>query len=137
MKKVLLLLTISISITSYSQVDPSFTAKVKSFIDAAKAYDSAAEIDKPDKAELLTEAANAFYPITQAQFSSKFSAMANSPTEMAKLANPVGLVMCLGQAANNYVSCLNYYLTNTTLPPGSQCTPALISNVAGCIYWHL
>lgn len=137
MKKVLLLLTVALSITSYSQVDPSFTSKFKLVIDAAKAYDSAPEVDKPEKAELMIEAANAFYPITQSGFASKFSSMLNSSAEMAKLPNIVGFIQCLGPVISNFNSCLFYYLNNTTLPPSSQCNPSFVNNVIVCMSQYL
>lgn len=141
MKKLLFLLSLSFSLTASAQVDPAFTAKFKTVSDATKVYHLASEGDKTAKMQLVLDAAQEFYPMPITEFQSKLSAMLNSPTELAKLGNPVGFTQCLAGAISDFHACVTDYneqLMNPNPPliPTSCSVPA-VNQIATCVRNYL
>jgi hypothetical protein len=142
MKKLFLLSIIAVSfLTAKAQVDPAFTAKFANVVTTAKDYYLASETDKPFKLEQANDAILAFKPITSAQFSSKLNSMLNCPTEMAKLAGPVGFINCIAGAANTYVQCgsVGYTPSGSPMPPPppGYCLDNYQEAIIQCAITHL
>lgn len=123
-----------------AQADPAFTSKCVTAVNTAKAYylnQTQANLDA------AVNAAFAFYPMSNAQFSSKLSAMLNSPTEMAKFSSPVSFVQCLGSAAWQYNSCINAYVQQTgdippaPFDPSTPCYTPYQNAIIQCAVTHL
>lgn len=141
MKKLLFILAISLSFTTVkAQADPAFTAKFKSVVDASKAYKQANNQDKPAKMQLIIDAMADFYPITDAEWSSKFNAMVNSPTEFQKLGTIIDFVQCAGNAISTFQQCLQVYGDEShgrPQPIPQQCITMGVNAMAACITYYL
>jgi hypothetical protein len=132
MKKLLILLSLSVSIVAAGQVDPAFTAKMITYVNAVKDHHYSSEADKPSKLDAIDESLKAFFPITEAQFTSKATSMLNSTTEMAKFTGPVAFVQCLAQEAVSYTNCLRGFYINGLWHSNPDCKDQYAEGIITC-----